>query len=824
MNDFFSDSLLQMNFENPKEIQKKEFGKKLITQIWARENANTTSLNFFTARNERWAYLLKWAKGSQDMTEFLDLKDVSDGNKSYSNIDLTQSRLAPKFLYTLIESMAKTREYPCVDAVDDGSIKEKENRKFNAIRRMQDIEEIIALQEKTGVQVENPNDYVPNDELSAEIYFKIQDQLPKEIRFQEMLNKCLLDNEYERVLKRKGLFYLTALNIEAVKIEKSAKGKISYIMPLPQSLIYNFFISDNGKKELTDIGYQYRLKVRDIRNKFGKNQNRPNGVTEKEIFELAKTSSQKSQTAFNFDWIEDYNNSYLRPYDDASILVVDMEINVPEMEYYVAKKDKYGKENISVKIGIPVVNSEKSTVLRKNKKTFYRGVYAPYGDIMLYWGLPEFSIRPYTDLEECFSSWCINIPNNDGEYVPSLFERILEPIKEYQIAKLKRKNLISNIRPSGIRIDVESARNLDLGNGDSIGWDEVVRIYNATGNELWSSRGLDPNQREAPPISNTSQDLTVQKIIELTNVLASIVNEIRDLLGVPMYRDGSDVGERTAARLAEGQNLASYNVTDFIPNAHYELWEDVLRKTCILKWNDVINEKEEGSMDYINTVFDVNIKFKSTDYEKQLLENDIQMYSQTPDKNGNPLISPKDALMLRNIDDYKLASMYMANVIEQNKREAILDAERLQAQASELNKASSEQALKEAQMLQAEKLTVESKIKELEAKNKSEQILLQGILDIYKTTGGILPKELQQIGQLVLTKVGTELGYEMSQEQAEIEAVSQEQDQLMQQQMEEKGVSPEEMQQLMQQEQGQEMPQEQVEEVVMDEDMQTVMA
>lgn len=821
MSDSFNDTLLQMNFENPKEIQKKEFGKKVISQIWGEENSNTSSLNFFSARNERWSYLLKWAKGSQDMQEFLDLKDVSDGNKSYSNIDLTQSRLAPKFLYTLIESMSKTKDYPCVDAVDDGSIKEKENRKFDALRRMQDIEQIIQLQEMTGVQTENPNDYVPNDEISAEIYFKIQDQLPKEVRFQEMLNKCLLDNDYEKSLKRKGLFYLTALNIEAVKIEKSAKGKISYIMPLPQSLIYNFFISDSGKKEITYIGYQYRLKIRDIRNKFGKNKSRPNGISEKEIFELAKTSSQKSQTAFNFNWIEDYNNNFQRPYDDASILVVDLEVSVPEMEYYVAKKDKYGKENISLKNGIPIVNSEKSTVLRKNKKTFYRGVYAPYGDTLLYWGLPEFSIRPYTDLEDCFSSWSINIPNNDGEYVPSLFERILEPIKEYQIAKLRRKNLISNIRPSGIRIDVESARNLDLGNGDSIGWDEVVRIYNATGNELWSSRGLDPNQREAPPISNTAQDLTVQKIIELTNVLASIVNEIRDLLGVPMYRDGSDVGERTAAKLAEGQNLASYNVTDFIPNAHYELWEEVLRKTCILKWNDVINEKEEGSMDYINTVFDVNIKFKSTDYEKQLLESDIQRYSQTPDKNGNPLISPKDALMLRNIDDYKLASMYMANVIEQNKRDAIQDAERLQEQASKLNQQASEQALKEAQMLQSEKLSVESKIKELEAKNKSEQILLQGILDIYKTTGGILPKELQQIGNLVITKVGTELGYELQQEQAEMEAVSQEQDQMMQQQMQEKGVTPEQMQQMMQQE-GQ-MPEEQIEEQEMEEE-QTVMS
>lgn len=38
MSDSFNDTLLQMNFENPKEIQKKEFGKKVISQIWGEEN------------------------------------------------------------------------------------------------------------------------------------------------------------------------------------------------------------------------------------------------------------------------------------------------------------------------------------------------------------------------------------------------------------------------------------------------------------------------------------------------------------------------------------------------------------------------------------------------------------------------------------------------------------------------------------------------------------------------------------------------------------------------------------------------------------------
>ena len=51
---------------------------------------------------------------------------------------------------------------------------------------------------------------------------------------------------------------------------------------------------------------------------------------------------------------------------------------------------------------------------------------------------------------------------------------------------------------------------------------------------------------QAPAISNGAVDTAVQKIVELTNILAGIVAEIRDLLGVPQYRDGSDVGDRTS--------------------------------------------------------------------------------------------------------------------------------------------------------------------------------------------------------------------------------------------------------------------------------------
>lgn len=357
-----------------------------------------------------------------------------------------------------------------------------------------------------------------------------------------------------------------------------------------------------------------------------------------------------------------------------------------------------------------------------------RGVYAPYGDKMLYWGAPDLIITPYTNVAKPLSSYSINIPNNDGDYVPSLFERAMEPLREYSITKLKRKQLIAQLRPSGYRIDIETARNIDLGNGDSIAWEEVVRIYNQTGIEIWSSRGVDPLRSEAPPISNTAADTAVQKIAELTNILIGIVQEIRDLLGVPQYRDGSDVGDRTSGVLQEQQMSASYNVTDYIQNANNQLWEESFYKLCLLHWNDIVKEEPESKDDMLNTRFNVSIKTKSTEYQNQILERDIDRYSQMPDAQGNPSLTPLDIQYLREIDNNRLARWYMAKTWKENRKNAMLDSERLQEQNAQVQMKSQQAAAESQAQLDQQKLLAEKDLEEFKAIKQKEITLLTGLM------------------------------------------------------------------------------------------------
>lgn len=806
----FADPLLAANFTNPKQKQDREFGRKLMSRIY-QEQAVTSSSFFFGGRNLRWIENTRWAMGRQNMNEFLDLTGI-DGTKAYTNIDYTQNRQGPQFVETLVSSMSSNDEYPCVYAIDEGSLSEKEQRKFDALFRMHDVETVNALQEESGIMLEPPDAYVPDDPLSAEVYFKLEDRLPKEIEFEQKLEKVLSDNDYD-ILKRRSIRDLIVLNCAVTKIEKLDNGYIGIRKCTAPNMIYNFFMSDSGKMELSYIGEVYSLKVRDLRKRYGKSEKNPSGLSEKELFEACQSANRMNvANKFFYAWNDTYMYTTDRPYDDYSIPVFDCEIKVFDTDYYVSKTDNFGKENIQAKKGIPNPESDKAKVLTTNKFTVYRGVWGIDSNKMIFWGYPDVVIKPFMDISESLFSYSINIPNNDGEYIPSLFERALEPLRELTLAKLKRKQLIAEMVPPGYTMDVARMRDVDVGGGNIWNLDEILKIRNQKGVIVWSSQGLDPmDVNNQPPIVELANAGSVQQLQELTNIIATCIQDIRSLLGVPLYRDGSDVGDRTAAKLAEGQNQSSFNVTDFITTGFHQLMEETLHKICMIQWDEVV--LKENRDDLLDTRFEVKVEMKTSAYEKELLEQNIQIAMKSVDATGAPLLSFKDAFRIRNIKNYKMAELYLSNMVEKNLRESRETSAMQQKQNGEIQQQSLQaKAQADAELMQ-QKAQIDISVKQMESTNKKTEIALQGLFEMAKS-GLPIPDYMYPVIasvvpniQLPLMAQNQQMQQDM-QQKAEEEQAQAQQEQQINQIAQETGMSPEEVMAQMQQQQGQ--PQQQV--------------
>jgi hypothetical protein len=575
----FSDVLKQIYFDNPAEVAKKETGKKIAERIFAEQWNTSTNVNSITGRADRWKELEDWSLGNQNMAEFLPYMGVNDADNAEANIDMTPTRIGASFVGTLVEDMAKSIEYPSVSAIDDESMAAKEDRQLEALFRMHELETIADIQNEAGVQLEPTNAYVPDSELAAKVYFEEKDRLPKEIRFEKFLKGTLLENQYEKVLKPSLLRSNVVFNLECTKVERVKP--FSYLIKkcLSKNVFYNRFTNDSGKDQISYIGEFYNLKVKDIREKFGKCAEMPDGLTENEIYEFARLSTQNNPVnpvGFSHQFGSEFGDFNGRtPWDDYAGMVIDFEIEIIEPKYSVSRVDKYGKMNITPKKGVPEPTGEKSKIVKQERKRWYRCVYAPYANMVIYWGRPDSRIMDK-------SSYTISYSNNTGGYTPSLFERALEVLREYALTKLKRKLLIGRLSPTGFRVDVESAKNIKTGNGRVYEWEDIIRIKTLTGVELYSSVGINPMEQANPAISSASRDDTLMNIIQLSELLKSMEGEIRILLGNSIYVDGSIVGDRTANKLREGQAAASSNVYGYVLKSHQQVMEETLHKICLL--------------------------------------------------------------------------------------------------------------------------------------------------------------------------------------------------------------------------------------------------
>lgn len=796
----FGDPLLQVSFSSPQQKNDKEFGRKLLSRIY-KEQSNSSSVYFFSGRAARLKELVKWAMGRQTIQEFLDLLKI-DGNNAYTGIDPTPNRTGPQFVEVLVNSMSQNDEYPCVTAVDDGSMTAREERQMDALLRMRSQKEIAAMEDAGGMMLEPPDAYVPENELAAEVYFKLEDRLPIEIKLEQKLDKVMSDNEYpllKRRLYRDGIVG----NIMCTKIEKHDNGYIGIRKCSIPNLIYNFFVDDSGKMDITYIGEVYSLKVRDFRKRYA------GTMTEKEIFDFCKTATVINvANRFNYFWNDSFLYATDRPYDDYNIQVFDCEIKVYDTDYYVSKPDSYGKEIVDRKNGIPQPTSADAKIIKKNKFTVYRGVYAIASDKMIYWGLPDVVIKPYMDISESLFSYTINIPNNDGEYVPSLFERALEPLKQYMLCKFRIKQLIAAMAPAGVTIDVETIRDIEF-NGQILKWEQIVSMRQQSGVVLWSSRGLNPLEKNnRPPIEGIANAESIAQLNELANMMDRSMQEIRSVLGVPLYRDGSDLPPRMGQAVVENQASSSNNVTDYIKHGFHALIQETLHKICILKWDEIVVAGQD--VEHLNTVLRVDVEMKATAYENKLIEDNIATWSRTPDGNGNFLLTPKDVFYIRNIKNYKLQDLYLTYVIESNQKRAAEKSSQQQQQNGQIQQQSLMAQMEGKMKIVELQKSMEAQVKAADSQGKKQEILLAGFLDMLKTTGNV-PAILEPVAQQILQSIIMPLVQENKEnvEQAQAQAQQEQQMQQIQQIAQESGMPPEQVMQLMQQGQQGEQPQQQ---------------
>jgi len=766
-------ALLQLHVDAPNKKLEKTYGVTISKALQANVLASRDS--YFQKRFESWKSSRAIAKGEQDMNEFKDYMRIQ-GNQAFINLDWTSPKIAPKFIEVMLGGFMSLRERPTVTAIDDISLDRKEREKLDAKYRMKEKDAIAQFEQMGGVQLEDSNAFIPEDEDELTLYFDLEYRLPEEILFETLLSKILDDNQYT-VLKRKLLKDIIEVNFACTKIYRDANNNIRIKRCEPEYVVHNLFTTDNGMDELAYIGEYYGMKIIDIRRRYK--------LDEKTLFALAQKSTTDPKGIRGSMYMERFQWMDSRPYDDYSVLVFDFDVRNTDNCYHVVKQDSYGQPNVKQKKAKPENLGDKAKLIAQEKQNIYSGVWVVDTDIMLEWGLTKDRISPYQSVNEALFRYSVIVPNNDGGLVPSLVDRMKTSIRQMTIIRLKIQQLIAKMRPAGLLIDVDGLDNIDIGLGGTVTGIQLQAIYDQTGNVYYRSRGDDPDEKRLPPFQELRNDGNVTQLQALIAQYNFELENLRAETGVNEFRDGSNTRPRMGVKVTQTLTEASNNATDFIYAAHTQLWRDTLNKVCMLKWDDVVFKAHEYKeyagyqMSVLDMTFQVSVDMLPTEEEKQKLEELIATAV------SSQQLDFEQAFRVRQISarNYKLAELYLAKMTKKNRKQAAEDQERNSRLNAEAQVQSAEAKFKGDAQLK----DIENQREVIKGSSDKELALVKYVTELQLKsfeTGKPIPPEQQQLVDFVLSTI---IKPQVKQEEAEAQQEMMEQQAMEEQMMAENG-------------------------------------
>ena len=692
-----SKDILAFHTAAPIEKQSKEYGHKIAKFI-----EKIIKSDYFERRNMRFEKNRRFARGRQPMQEFLDLLNV-DGKAAFSNIDMKAPAIAPKFMQILTQRFIYRDEKPVCTAVDHISTERKKYEKNEARFRMEEGEAIAQVEEQSGMEVVDKSKFTPADDDELELFFGLEYKMPEEILFEKGIDYVLKSNGITNI-KRKILQDLVEVGIGAMKVDVGAGGKVKLRRVIPENLIYSHCEYDDFR-DIAFIGEIVKMRITDLREAY------PN-IEEEVLCRLAQTSTDAPSVVY---WNDQYRNSPARPYDDYSVSVVDFELKTIDTLLYQEKTNKYGNTIVEsrnkVEQGKSYITPQMAFVY---KGCFVIGSRGKTGEL-LNWSRAKNAIRPSDpkDVGTVFFSYSAYMYDNLDMVNMSVIERAETSIRQMTLIHLKIQQLVAKMRPSGLIIDVEGLKNVDIGGGKTLEPMQIQSVYDQTGNLYYSSLGVDGERQPDRPIQEMPNNGSMNQLSQLIETYNFYLNNLRNEIGTNEYNEGASVNPKMGLGVLQNQMQMSNNATEFIYEAWITILQDTVKKVSLLLYDSVTYGGDAyrsylGQNDVKDKIFDIFIDMLPNEEERKEKVGLVQ----TALSAG--IIEFEDAFKIKNIKNIKLSEIYLSRAKKKKQQEDMMIAQ----QNSQMQ---SQSAIAAAQAKQQG----EAQIKQLEGQIAMERIKME---------------------------------------------------------------------------------------------------
>lgn len=693
------DALIDFQLDPLSIRQKSDFayGKQLSEKIMSFVNGGTSS--YFFVRNARWRTNRMYANGRVQMSRFQDLLQFN-GKNNYINLNWQCIHIVNRIVSGLVGRWMGKSEKIQVTATDTLSTKEKQEEYEKLEFYINNKRMMEQLQEQSGVQVIPEMEGLPEDQDELKLWQAQFQRLPEEILFELGANDVLASCGWFDVLKEKSLHDSAATGFVGTYTWMDDDGIIHVDWLQPENCVYSYSRYTDFR-DTSWRGYMTTYKISELRRKYGKEFG--GKLSEEELFQLARTAKEY-QLYDNVSWNTEWNVTFLRPYDEWNVNILEFELKTVDSEPYTITTTKKNNSTIINK-GRPEKVKENQKIVEDTKWNIYRGVYARDTQQVLEWGLKKNMIRPQDPKEigNAEFSYSFYMVQNFDMMCMAIPEKIQEPADQMIIARLRIQQIVASMKPPGAAVNWDALQNIDYGLGEGNKAIDVKKLYDQTGTLYWRGRDAEGNQIPVPiqELQNSGFLSQLQGLILLYDKHYQI---LKDELGEDPNLITQAAQPRVAVQNIETSQQQAAYATDYFYLAYSNVMADSARKiSCLLK-----NSVTYGAAAYRNIVqkddvdgriFSTRVQMLPDAFELQRFEAMMnQAIASAPD-----MLSFLDPFQMLRVakEDVKLAELlfrraqkkfiiHTQQVAQQNQQQTI-EGQIASAQAAEEAKQKTEQ-------------------------------------------------------------------------------------------------------------------------------------
>lgn len=517
------------------------------------------------------------------MAKFQDLLEFN-GKQNYVNINWQCIHIVNRIISGLVGRWMSKSEKINVTATDTLSTKKKQDEYEQLEFIIENRAKLEELQAQSGVQIIPQDEGLPEDKDQLRLWQAQFQRLPEEILYELGCNDVLGSNGWFDVLKEKMLHDSAETGFVGTYTWMDAEGVIHVEWLQPENCFYSYSRYPDFR-DTSWRGYMRTMKISELRKKYSKefNPNNPHALTEEQLFNIAGTSKEY-QLYDNITWATEWNVTYLRPYDEWNVYVMEFELKSTDTESFTVVKTKKNNSTI-IKKGRPQVKKDNEEVIDDSKINIYRGVYIRDTQTMLEWGIKKNMIRPQdpTEMGNAEFSYSFYMVQNYDMTSLAIPEKIQEPADQMIIARLKMQQLVAKMRPPGTAVNWQAVQNVDYGLGEGNNAIDFKKMFDQTGDFYFNNQDAEGNPIGVPftEIPNAGFLPQLQGLILLYDKHYQIM---KDELGEDPNLITAALQPRVTAGNVEASQQTAEFATDYFYTAYVHCMQDTAKKiSCLLK-------------------------------------------------------------------------------------------------------------------------------------------------------------------------------------------------------------------------------------------------